>query len=212
MGREKNEWLPDLKNDVLSTVFSYARYSKGMEELTRFPMKNSSTLPSFANKYFNGLRDESNGPIYTYNDDYMRHIVRKSFKGGRWTALNQYCKSTISDEVFNIMSQELGVDGNICEILDKYFEDTNKQRKRIENEYDSQFKDYRDHDQRERTKCINDKLSNVPIYKELQKLNFDVVKMDLNATSLYPSAMWDENSVYPKIETGFVFKPQMNET
>ena len=24
--------------------------------------------------------------------------------------------------------------------------------------------------------------------------------------------MWDENSVYPKIETGFAFKPNMNKT
>ena len=36
--------------------------------------------------------------------------------------------------------------------------------------------------------------------------------MDFVATSLYPSAMWDENSVYPKIETGFAFKPHMNKT
>ena len=34
--------------------------------------------------------------------------------------------------------------------------------------------------------------------------------MDFDAASLYPSAMWDENSVYPKIETGFAFKPHMN--
>ena len=34
--------------------------------------------------------------------------------------------------------------------------------------------------------------------------------MDFGATSLYTSAMWDENSVYPKIETGFPFKPYMN--
>ena len=35
--------------------------------------------------------------------------------------------------------------------------------------------------------------------------------MDYDATSLYPSAMWDEKSVYPKIETGFAFKPNMND-
>ena len=29
--------------------------------------------------------------------------------------------------------------------------------------------------------------------------------------SLYPSAMLDENSAYPKLETGFVFKLDMNE-
>ena len=34
--------------------------------------------------------------------------------------------------------------------------------------------------------------------------------MDFDATNLYPSAMWDENSVYPKSETGFAFKPQKN--
>ena len=34
--------------------------------------------------------------------------------------------------------------------------------------------------------------------------------MDLDATSLYPSARWDVNSIYPKIETGFAFKPHMN--
>ena len=33
---KENQWLPYLKNDVLSTAFSYARYSKGMEELTGF--------------------------------------------------------------------------------------------------------------------------------------------------------------------------------
>ena len=35
--------------------------------------------------------------------------------------------------------------------------------------------------------------------------------MDFDATSLYPSAMWDKNRVYPKIETGYAFKPQMND-
>ena len=35
--------------------------------------------------------------------------------------------------------------------------------------------------------------------------------MDFDATSLYPSAMWDENSVYPKIETGFAFEPDMSD-
>ena len=35
--------------------------------------------------------------------------------------------------------------------------------------------------------------------------------MDFDATSLYPSAMWDESSVYPEIETGFASKPHMND-
>ena len=35
--------------------------------------------------------------------------------------------------------------------------------------------------------------------------------MDFDATSLYPSAMYDENSVYSKIESGFAFIPYMND-
>ena len=36
---KKDEWLPYVKNDVLCTAFSYARYSKTMEEITGFGMK-----------------------------------------------------------------------------------------------------------------------------------------------------------------------------
>ena len=118
---EENEWLPYLKNDVLSTAFSYAIYTMAMEELTGFGMKNPTTLPSLANKDFNSLRDENDEPICTYTDPFMRHFVRQSIKRGL-TALNQYYKSTNSDEVFNIISKELDINGKICEILDKYFE------------------------------------------------------------------------------------------
>ena len=35
--------------------------------------------------------------------------------------------------------------------------------------------------------------------------------MDFNATSLYPSAMWDDESVHPEIETGYPVTPKMND-
>ena len=62
---EKHEWLPYHKKNVLSNAFSYARYSKGMKENTRFEMKNSLTLPSLANRFFISLGDENDEPIYT---------------------------------------------------------------------------------------------------------------------------------------------------
>ena len=74
----------------------------------------------------------------------MQYFVRQSIKGGRCGALNQYYKYTISDEVFNKTPKELDLNGNIYEILDKYFEYENKHRKTIENEYDSQFEVFRD--------------------------------------------------------------------
>ena len=125
-----------------------------MDELTGLGLKNSLTLPSLANKYFKSLRGENDEPIYTYNDEYVRHFVRKSVKGGRCSGLNQYYKSNISDEVFNIISKELDNKGNLREILEKYFEYTNKHSKIIENEYDSQVIDYRDNDEEERTEHI----------------------------------------------------------
>ena len=35
--------------------------------------------------------------------------------------------------------------------------------------------------------------------------------INFDATSLYPSAMWDQNSVYPRIESGIAFKLHMND-
>ena len=138
---KENEWLPYVKNDVLSTAFCYARYTMGMEELTEFGMKNSLTLPSLANKYFNSLRDENDELIYSYTDPFMRNFVRKASKGGRCNAFNQHYKSENSDEVFNIISKELNVNGNICEILEKYSEFLNKYEKQYAKEFDSKYND-----------------------------------------------------------------------
>ena len=208
---KENEWLPYVKNDVLSTAFCYARYTMGMEELTGFGMKNSLTLPSLANKYFNSLREENDDPIYTYTDPFMRNFVRKAIKGGRCNAFNQHYKSEISDEVFNIISKELNVNGNICEILEKYFEFLNKYEKQYAKEFDSKYEDYRDIDQKEKAIYVNRKLNMLSIHKELSKLDSNKTQIDFDATSLYPSAMWDKKSVYPKIETGFAFKSHMND-
>ena len=207
----ENEWLPYVKNDVLSTAFCYARYTMGMEELTEFGMKNSLTLPSLANKYFNCLRDENDELIYTYTDLFMRNFVRKAIKGGRCNAFNQHYKSEISDEVFNIVSKEINVNGNICEILEKYFEFLNKYEKQYAKEFDSKYNDYRGIDQKEKEKYVNRKLNMLPILKELSKLDSNKTQMDFDATSLYSSAMWVEKSVYPKIETGFAFKPHIDD-
>ena len=208
---KENEWLPYVKNDVLSTAFCYAKYTMGMEELTEFGMKNSLTLPSLANKYFNSLRDENDEPIYTYTDPFMRNFVRKSINGGRCNSFNQRYKSEISDEVFNIISKNLTVNGNECEIIEKYFEFLKEHEKLYAKEFKSKYDDYRDINKKEKTDFINKKLNMLPIHQELSKLDSNKTQMAFDATSLYPSAMWDKNSVYPKIETGFAFKPYMKD-
>ena len=180
-----------------------------MEELTEFGMKNSLTLPSLANKCFNSLRNENDEPIYTYTDPFMRNFARKAVKGGRCNAFNQHYKSEISDEVFNIISKELNFNGNICDLLEKYFKFLNKYEKQYGKKFDSRYDDYRDINEKEKEKYVNRKLNMLPIHEELSKLDSNKTQMDFDATYLYPSAMWDQNSVYPKIETGFASKPHM---
>ena len=84
---EKIDQLDYVKNDVLCAAFSYARYSKAMEEITGFGMKDCLSLPGLGWKYFNSLRTEQDEPLYTYNDKYMRYFMRQSIKGDEFLLL-----------------------------------------------------------------------------------------------------------------------------
>ena len=81
---KKVEWLGYVKQDVLCTVLSYARYSKAKEEITGFGMKDCLSLPRLGWKLSNSLGTEEDEPIYTYNDQYMGWLVGQSFKGGEY--------------------------------------------------------------------------------------------------------------------------------
>ena len=76
----KDIWLPYVKNDVLCTTYSYARYIEAMKEITGFSRKDCLSLPGLGWKYFNSLRTEEHEAIYTYNDKCMRWFVRQSIK------------------------------------------------------------------------------------------------------------------------------------
>ena len=54
-------------------------------------------------------------------------------------------------------------------------------------------------------------MSQLPIPKKLREFNRNDLLMAFDATSLYPSAMYDMDSVYPKIETGYAFTEDMND-
>ena len=187
--KKESEWLPYLKNYVLSTAFSYATYTIGIEELTRFGKRNSLTLPSLAKKYFNSLRDENDEPIYTYNDEFMRNFVGRSIKGGRCGRFNQCYKSSISDEVFNIISKEINVQGNICEVIEKPFENTNKHRKIIEKNMIHNLMTIETSIKKKELNIPTKNQNKLPIHGKIQKLNLNDVMMVFDATSLYPSAM-----------------------
>ena len=50
-----------------------------------------------------------------------------------------------------------------------------------------------------------------PIQKLLQDLSLNDLLWDFDAVSFYPSAMSDEKSIYPRIETDYAFKPDLND-
>ena len=207
---KKDEWLPYVKNDVLCTAYSYARYCGSMVELTGFSMKDSLSLPGLGFKYFNSLRIDQDEPIYTYNDKYMRWFVRQAFYGGRVCAFNQYYKSIICDDILNIISKELNVEGSTYEKIEAYMNYKNEHLEIFEKEYESQFDEYRNEKIEEKENFINGKLSNLPIHQLLKQLKLIDLLWDFDCTSLYPSAMWDKMSIYPKIEIGYASTRDMN--
>ena len=119
--------------------------------INRIWYEKSFTLPFLAKKYFNSLREENDGAIYTYTDPFKRKFVRQSIEWGSCNAFNQHYKSEVSDELFNNLPKELNVNGNIHEILEKFF----KYEKQHAKEFDSKYIDYRDIDQRGKTDYIN---------------------------------------------------------
>ena len=87
--------------------------------------------------------------------------------------------------MFNIISKALNVNGNICEILEEYFDFLNKYEKQYTEEFDSKYDDYRDIDQKEKTEYVNKKLNMLSILKELSKLDSNKTQMDYDGNSLY---------------------------
>ena len=77
--------------------------------------------------------------------------------------------------------------------------------------YENKFFDYRDIDEEEMNNYINKKLGEFPIHKLLQELTFNNLLWDFDGISLYPSAMSDPKSIYPRIETGYTYTQDMND-
>ena len=60
-------------------------------------------------------------------------------------------------------------------------------------------------------KYINKKLGELSIHNLLQELSLNHLLWGYDANCLYPSAMSDENSINPRIETGYAYTEDMND-
>ena len=109
-----------------------------------------------------------------------------------------------------IINKELAVKGTVYDTIEAYMEYKNKHLKIFEKEYENQFDDYRDENLEEKEKYIIKKLGELRLHKLLKRIELVHLLWDFDAVSLYPSAMWDEKSIYPRIETGYAFTTDMN--
>ena len=155
------------------------------------------------------LRTEEDEPFYTYYDSYMRHFLRQAAYGGLVWAFNQYYKSKSFDDILKVISEELKVEGNVYDKIEAYMNYKKAHYTIFEKEYESNFSDYRDERVEEKVNYINEKFSKLPIHQLMSKLKIIELLWDFDCVSWYPSAIWDKNSIYPKIETGYAFEKHM---
>ena len=87
----------------------------------------------------------------------------------------------------------------------------NDHLKNIKEEYENNFDDYRQVDEEEMEKYINNKLVELPVHQLLQQLSLKDLGWDFDGVSFYPSAMSDEKSICPRTESGYGFTPDMND-
>ena len=57
---------------------------------------------------------------------------------------------------------------------------------------------------------LRNELRKLPIQIKIGDIDLTDVLKDFDATGLYPSVTWGEKPVYPNLETGYVFTPDMN--
>ena len=132
-------------------------------------------------------------------------------KGGRVSSFNQYYESKHCNDILKIINKELAVKGTVYDTIEAYMEYRNKHFKTFEKESEDQFDDYTDENVEEKEKDINKKLSELRLNKIIKRIELIHLLWDFDAVSLYPSAIWDEKSVYPRIETGYAFTTDMND-
>ena len=203
-------WEPYLVSDVLCLAFIYARHSMEMQKMSGFGIKDCLTEASLGWKCFGTYNKDRE--FYTFNDKYVRNFIRKSIKGGRVGAFNRYFESNQFDEIMSTIKKHLKINDNeISNIIDKYLRYINTKRDGFKLEFENGEKDYRKINKKELDNFLNNKLGNLEISKELQKINKDDLLVSYDFNSLYPSAQIDKNSTWPKIETSYPFKKHMND-
>ena len=103
------------------------------------------------------------------------------------------------------------VKGRVYDIIEAFINYKNEHYEIIKKQYETQFTEYKKENEKEKEKHMNEKLGNLPIHQLKKRLHSTYSLMDFDATSLYPSAMYDEKYTYPKTEMGYANTKDTND-
>jgi hypothetical protein len=211
---KESDWLPYLKNDILSLAACVTKFNKIMMELVKQNMQSCLTAPSLTFKgWFSEINEErsDNGvsQIHSHTDVFTRNFIRRAVKGGRVSANIQKFESKILSELTLILNNHLKhlsflFDNNIVLNNEPIERDSLIELMKIYSCLGKQNLDIN-------VPKSSDMLNNEQEYKNSiskeikESLKVDDLLMAFDATSLYPSAMYDENSEYPKAESARPF-------
>ena len=140
--------------------------------------------------FFFSLEDVSDEPIYTYKNQNKKWFVRHSIKGGRCPTFIQFYKYKKADNIFEAISEDLNVKGNNFEVFEAYVKYASKKNRSKNNIILILMTFVKLLKKKEKVKYHITKL---PLQLKLGEFNLTDVLTDIDATSSYPSAMWDDN-------------------
>ena len=110
-------------------------------------MKKIFTFLSLGWKYFICLRVQNDEPLYS-----------------------QYFKSKIANKIFESVSEDLSVKGNICDVFGAHVECLSKERRLQQKEYGPNFYDFCEIEFEKKEKNIKHQLCKLTVQKTWEKL------------------------------------------
>ena len=131
--------------------------------------------------------------------------------GGRVVALNLELVSTSFNQIVSILKKYFGKEHEISTCFEIYFRKIDKVKKHSTKKYENKFDDYRKINKQHFENDINEKLSGLPIFKELNKIDKSKLLVSSIYKSLYRSAMAHEKPNWPAIELAKVINPDDSE-
>ena len=112
------------------------------------------------------------------------------------------------DNLLKSFAEKFNIDlesSTTYDVSEKFLKYRDQHQAIIEKEYNNQFLEYRNNKKDQKNIYINKKLGELAIHQNLRRIDVSDLLMGFYATKLYPSAMWDDELIYPEKKAGYLF-------